>query len=62
MRVINKLLENELQLIEISRLMNKREVKMMKGKIRSVANARKELNDFMTKIQTKYQEKLNKVV
>lgn len=56
------MLENELQLIELARLMNKREVKMMKGKIRSVDNARKELDKFMTGIQSKYIEKINKVV
>ena len=56
------MLENELQLIELARLMNKREVKMMKGHIRSVDNSRKVLGDFMAKIQVKYAEKLNKVV
>ena len=56
------MLENELQLITIARLMNKREVKLMKGHIRSVDTSRRELNTFMTKIQTKYADKMNKVV
>ena len=54
-------LENELQLVELARLMSKREVKLMKGHIRSVANSRRELNSFMNKMQTKHAEQLNKV-
>lgn len=56
------MLENELQLIELARLMNKREVKLMKGHIRTVNTARKSLNFFMEQTQTKYADKLNKVV
>ena len=56
------MLENELQLIELARLMNKREVKLMKGHIRSVDNSRQELNKFMAKVQAKYADKVNKVI
>ncbi len=56
------MLENELHLIVLARLMSKKEVKLMKAFIRRVGDARKGLDDYMEKIQRKYIEEVSKAI
>ena len=50
-----------IQLIELHRLLSKKETKLLKGHVRTVTNSRKELNEFMEKMEAKYLDQILKV-